>query len=169
MIVNGWRLFQYKLFTAELDSLLAEVKKLQESQPDTFKEHQKTKRLVRIYDLMTKEIPEDPGHERFQQGNTLGPEFRLWKRAKFGKDRRYRLFFRYDGTKKVIIYAWVSNEKTIRKDGDKNDAYTVFAKGLKAGNPPADLDALLKLCTESEPLAIQNQPAESTQGKQVDG
>jgi toxin YhaV len=150
MIVNGWHLYQYKLFTHELDALIAEVKRLQKSQPDTYKSHPKTKRLAKIRDLMLNEIPADPAHDRFNQGNTLGTEQRLWKRAKFGQNR-FRLFFRYDGPKKVIIYAWVNNENTLRKEGEKNDPYAIFAKGLKRGDPPADLTALLKLCTEVQP------------------
>jgi len=89
--VNGWQLFQYKLFTTQLDKLIAEVKKLQESQPDTYKDHQRTKRLERIRKLMLEEIPADPSNVRWNQGNTLGTEFRLWKRAKFGQNR-FRLF-----------------------------------------------------------------------------
>jgi toxin YhaV len=147
MKVNGWQLFQYKLFTAQLDKLVAEVKKLQQSQPATYKDHPKTKRLARIRQLMLEEIPADPSHERWKQGNTLGTEFRLWKRAKFGQNR-FRLFFRYDGSKKVIIYAWVNDENTLRKEGDKNDPYVLFSKNLKRGDPPEDLAQLLKLCAE---------------------
>jgi toxin YhaV len=145
MNVNGWRLFQYKLFTCQLDQLVAEVKKLQQSQPSTYKNHPRTKRLARIRQLMLEEIPADPGHERWNQGNTLGPQFRFWKRAKFGQNR-FRLFFRYDGTKKVIIYAWVNDENSLRREGDKNDPYLLFATGLKKGDPPADLGELLKWC-----------------------
>jgi toxin YhaV len=147
MKVNGWRLFQYKLFTHQLDKLVAEVKKLQQIQPATYKNHPKTKRLARIRQLMLEEIPADPGHERWNQGNTLGSQFRFWKRAKFGQNR-FRLFFRYDGAKRVIIYAWVNDENTLRKEGDQNDPYLLFAKGLKKGDPPGDLCELLGLCNE---------------------
>lgn len=149
MKVNGWLLLQYKLFSDQLDELKTEVRKLQLSKPDSYKEHPKAKRLLRIKQLIFEEIPADPGHERWHQGNTLGAEFKLWKRAKFGKNR-FRLFFRYDGTKKIIIYAWVNDENTLRKEGDRNDPYAVFAKGLKKGEPPSNLADLLKLCTEVE-------------------
>jgi toxin YhaV len=151
MEVNGWRLYQYKLLTDELNRLIAEVEKLRQSQPDEYKQHPKTKRLARIRELMLKEIPADPSHERWQQGNTLGPDFGLWKRAKFGQNR-FRLFFRYDSSAKVIIYAWVNNASTLRKAGDKNDPYAVFEKGLQKGNPPSDLKELLKRCRQVQPL-----------------
>lgn len=163
MIVNGWRLFQYKLFTAQLDKLLAEVEKLRQAQPDTYKNEKKTKRLAKIKKLILEEIPDDPSHDRWNQGNTLGTEFKLWKRAKFGQNR-FRLFFRYDGPKKVIIYAWVNDENTLRKDGDKNDPYAIFAKGLRKGDPPSSLDDLLKQCTE-----VDLQPTEPAVEKQTKG
>src|SRR5947208_1446103 len=82
-----------KLFTEQLNKLIAEVIKLQQTQPHSFKEHPKTKRLARIYKLMLEEIPADPANAQWNQGNTLGAHFRLWKRAKFGQNR-FRLFFR---------------------------------------------------------------------------
>ncbi|MBS1996345.1 MAG: type II toxin-antitoxin system YhaV family toxin [Cyanobacteria bacterium SZAS LIN-2] len=147
MIVNGWRLFQYKLFTEQLNKLSLEVRGLQQARPADYRDHPKVKRLARIKKLILEEIPADPAHPQWNQGNTLGPEFRLWKRAKFGKNR-FRLFFRFDSKRKVIIYAWVNDENTLRKDGDKNDPYALFSRGLQKGDPPADLDEILKRCSE---------------------
>ncbi len=150
MEVHGWQLFQHPLFKTKYDKLLAEVERLARSQPDTYQTHQSTKLLKRITDLITEEIPADPGHERFNQGKTLGAGHQHWKRAKFGREHRYRLFFRYEQKeiggklRKVIIYAWVSDQDTLRKDGDKSDPYALFAKGLKSGKPPDSIDALLK-------------------------
>jgi len=147
MKANGWTLYQYKLFTEQLNKLASEVENLVETHPDTYKEHGKTKRLARIRKLMLEEIPADPTHSNWNQGNTLGKEYRHWKRAKFGQNR-FRMFFRYDGTRKVIIYVWVNDDKTLRKEGDKNDPYAIFSRGLKTGDPPDDLDVLLKLCSK---------------------
>lgn len=157
MEVNGWRLFQHPLFKLQYDKLLAEAERIQAQQPNTFQNHKTVKLLARITQLISAEIPEDPAHDRFQQGNYLGKEYRHWKRAKFG---RYRLFFRYDaktkedGKGKAIVYAWVNDENTLRKEGDKNDPYAIFARGLKRGDPPDSFDKLLKASQEIDvPLA----------------
>jgi len=63
-------------------------------------------------------------------------------RVKFGG--RFRLFFRYDGRARLIVFAWVNDEQTLRKRGAKSDPYAVFRAMLKRGNPPADWDALVK-------------------------
>jgi toxin YhaV len=145
MKVNGWDLYQYRLFTEQLDRLVEQVEDLRNAQPENYLQNGKTKRLLRIRKLMLEEIPADPASQCWNQGNTLGSDFRHWKRAKFGQNR-FRLFFRYDGPRKVIIYAWVNDDNTLRKDGEKNDPYAVFSRGLRRGDPPDDLDALLKLC-----------------------
>lgn len=61
----------------------------------------------------------------YRQGSTLGDDYRHWFRAKFGNGR-FRLFFLYDSMAKVIIFAWVNDETTLRTYGAKTDAYKVF-------------------------------------------
>lgn len=156
MEVNGWRMFQHPLFKTQFDKLLTEAERIQMRQPDTFQNHATVKLLARLTQLITEEIPSDPAHERWNQGNTLGKEYRHWKRAKFGPGRRYRLFFRYDakraekGKGKAIIYAWINDANTLRKEGDKNDPYTIFARGLERGQPPDSIDTLMKQSLEIE-------------------
>jgi mRNA-degrading endonuclease RelE of RelBE toxin-antitoxin system len=100
-----------------------------------------TKLLVTIEDYILKQIPGDPSSPEFRQGNTLGKDNRHWFRAKF--HGRYRLFFRFSTEKKIIIYVWVNDEKSLRKAGAKTDPYTVFQTMLRSGNPPQSLDHLL--------------------------
>jgi toxin YhaV len=57
---------------------------------------------------------------------------------------RFRLFFRYDSRSRLIVYAWVNDERTLRQRGAKTDPYEVFRRMLAAGNPPNDWAALLK-------------------------
>jgi toxin YhaV len=132
---NGWKLFCYSAFQTSLDSLLKEVQRLKEEQPDTFQHHPKTK-------LIENEIPQNPGAKEYAQGNTLGTSYRHWRRAKFLG--RFRLFFRYGSDEKIIIYSWVSDQNTLRKAGAKTDPYAVFLKKLISGDPPDDWEALLE-------------------------
>jgi toxin YhaV len=56
---------------------------------------------------------------------------------------QYRLFFRYHAQAKLIVFAWVNDEKTKRADQRSNDAYRVFRKMLDSGHPPDDWSQLL--------------------------
>lgn len=155
MEVNGWRLFQHALFKYQFERLVASAERLQSEQPATLRNHHTVKLLARVVHLISVEIPADPAHDRFNQGNTLGKEYRHWKRAKFG---RYRLFFRFDAKKKdkgkgkAIVYAWINDEETLRKAGDKNDPYSIFARGLDRGEPPNSMEDLMK---QAKDLDIQ--------------
>lgn len=146
MQANGWRLFQHPLFEAQLERLMQTVAQLAATEPVSYKEHPSTKLLATIHRYITEIIPRDPNAPEFRQGNTLGPDNRHWFRAKFHE--RFRLFFRFSSKEKVIVYAWVNDESTLRKAGSKTDVYAVFKSLLDAGDPPQSLDALLKRAKE---------------------
>lgn len=146
MEANGRRLFQYPLFERQLQNLTEAVEQLSIAQPDSYKEHPKTKLLATIHRLITEAIPRNPNAPEFRQGGALGPDNRHWFRAKF--HQRYRLFFRFSSKDKVIVYVWVNDESTLRKAGARTDAYAVFKSMLEAGDPPRTLEALLKRATE---------------------
>jgi toxin YhaV len=100
-----------------------------------------SKRLAAIARLAFEVIPQDPARPEYRQGNTLGAAHRHWFRARFFQ--QYRLFFRYHARSKVIVYAWVNDERSKRAYNSKDDAYRVFGKMLESGHPPDDWDQLL--------------------------
>ncbi|RKF13544.1 type II toxin-antitoxin system YhaV family toxin [Roseovarius spongiae] len=100
-------------------------------------------KILAATEKLTKEvIPADPASSVFDLGNTIGPEHRTWKRAKFLQQSR--LFFRHDMKSRIIIYGRVNNENTKRAYGSKTDTYRVFQKRLAAGDPPSDWNDLIK-------------------------
>jgi toxin YhaV len=139
---SGWRLFAHPAFAANFNALVGEVARLRTADPAGYAQHPKTKLLRRIIDLIEVEIPRDPGAAEYALGKTLGPEHRHWRRAKFLG--RFRLFFRYSSKERVIIYAWVIDENTLRKAGARNDPYTVFKALLRKAQPPDGWEALVQ-------------------------
>ena len=101
-----------------------------------------TKLLAHIFDLAFEVIPQNPGAPQFRHRGSLGSANRHWFRAKTGGGR-YRLFYRFHSSAKIIVPAWVNDEETLCTYGGKPDAYRVFADMLESGNPPGDWDALL--------------------------
>lgn len=141
---SSWKLFAHPAFSEKFDALVTEVERLRTADSNGYKQHAKTKLLKRIVDLIEVEIPRDPGAFEYSLGNTLGPEHRHWRRAKFLG--RFRLFFRYSSKDRVIIYVWMNDQNTLRKAGGRNDPYTVFNALIRKGHPPDDWDALMKQC-----------------------
>lgn len=142
IIVNGWTLFAHPLFVEQYEALTDKVEKLKVKEPTGYIKKNATKRLAAIHKLAFEIIPQDPTKPEYRQGTTLGEDNKHWFRAKFFQ--QYRLFFRYHQASKVVVYAWVNDEKTLRAYESKNDAYKVFTKMLASGNPPDDWDVLLK-------------------------
>ncbi len=71
----------------------------------------------------------------------MGRGYRHWRRAKIGQ--RFRLVFRYDSKARVIVFAWVNDEDTLRSAGSRSDPYAEFRKMLDRDCPPDSWDALL--------------------------
>ena len=142
MMVNGWTLFAHPFFLDQLEGLVEQVEQLKQKDPDNYHKKNSAKRLAAIYKLAFEIIPQNPTHPQYRQGGTLGDDRKHWFRAKFFQ--QYRLFFRFHTESKIIIYAWVNDDKTKRAYGSKSDAYHVFEKMLDSGNPPDTWEALLK-------------------------
>jgi len=147
MEAHGWRLYVHPLFHAQLEKLASRVEKLAAKDPRNYTSHPAAKLLATINRYTREIIPRDPNHPDFRQGNTLGPDNRHWFRAKF--HGRYRLFYRFSTEHKIIIYAWVNDEDSLRKSGSKTDPYAAFQAMLKAGNPPGSFADLLRSSKET--------------------
>ena len=148
MVVNGWTIFAHPLALAQLERATAAVETARVADPTGFRGTAQAKLLAMLVKLLFETIPADPTRPEYRQGDTLRTARKHWFRAKFGNGR-FRLFFRYDSTTKVIIFAWVNDETTLRTYGSKTDAYRVFKAMLDKGNPPDDWKALLAAASEN--------------------
>ena len=141
VVVSGWTIFAHPLFLAQVEALTRQVEALKRKDPVGYTKKNASKRLAAIAKLAVEVIPLDPTRPEYRQGNTLGDDHRHWFRAKFFQ--RYRLFFRYHASSKVIVLAWVNDEDTKRAYAGGDDAYRVFRKMLDSGHPPGDWNQLL--------------------------
>jgi toxin YhaV len=139
-VVNGWTLLAHPLFLAQFEELVTKVAKLKAKGGDYHKK-KATKRLAALVKLVWEVIPQDPTRDEYRQGGTLGDEYKHWFRAKFFQ--QYRLFFRYRRDAKIIVFAWVNDDDTLRAYDSPSDAYRVFRGMLDGGEPPNDWDALV--------------------------
>ncbi len=143
---HGWRLLVHPLFQEQLEKLVRRVEKLASKDPQGYTSHPAAKILATIDYYIREAIPRDPNGPEFRQGNTLGPANRHWFRAKF--HGRYRLFYRFSTEHKIIIYAWVNDDDTLRKSGSRSDPYAVFKAMLESGEPPGSFSDLVTASKE---------------------
>lgn len=141
LVVNGWSLFAHPLFLQQLEALALQVERLKAKEPTNYLQKNSAKRLAAITNLMLDLIPQDPARPEYRLGASLGNARKHWFRAKFYQ--QYRLFFRFHAAQRIIVFAWVNDEGTLRAYESDADAYLVFKKMLGKGNPPDDWATLL--------------------------
>ena len=142
LVINGWTIFAHPLFLQQFEDLVIQVESLRRKDPKNYKKKNATKRLAAIAKLAFDVIPQDPTRREYRQGTTLGDNYKHWFRAKFFQ--QYQLFFRYHQESKIILLAWVNDQKSKRAYESNTDAYKVFRKMLESGHPPDDWDDLLQ-------------------------
>lgn len=150
IVVNGWTIYAHPLLLDQLERLTTAVEQTKAKDPDSWASAANAKVLAAVRTLMFETVPGDPTRSEYRQGSTLGAARKHWFRAKFGNGR-FRLFFRYDSRSKIIIFAWVNDNTTLRTYGSKTDAYAVFAGMLDKGNPPDDWATLLQAASADSP------------------
>jgi len=142
MVVNGWTLLFHEAIVGQVKNLADAYARARKADPKNFRSNANVKLFAALAKLMLQVMPPDPSRPEYRQGRTLGDEYRHWFRAKFLG--RFRLFFRYDSRSRIIVYAWVNDERSLRQQGGKRDPYEVFRRMLASGNPPNEWTALVK-------------------------
>lgn len=146
---NGWNLFQFRPFAQRLKALTQDVASLAQSDPDGYKQHPKTKLLASVYRSISETVPANPADPVFRLGHTLGRQNSNWRRVKKGLPQRYRLFFMFASNPlQVIIYTWLNDDDTLRKEGSRTDVYEVFKRMLERGEVPSTIDELIQGSTK---------------------
>ena len=138
---HGWNLLFHNCLIEQLQKLEVAVQRAKVQDPKGFESNANVKLLNALSQLMLESVPCDPNREDYRQSNTMGTVFRHWWCAKIGQ--RFRLFFQFYSKTRLIIYAWVNDESTLRSAGSKSDPYTVFQKMLQRGHPPDDWATLV--------------------------
>ena len=144
LVIDGWKIYVWSEFRDRWEAMRKRVETLRATDPGGYRTSAEAKFFATVRDLVMKVIPAEPDARKFRQGKTMGADNKHWRRAKFMG--RFRLFFRYHGASKTIIYVWLNDEKTLRKTGASTDVYTVFAGMLASKRPPTDWDDLLRAC-----------------------
>lgn len=149
-------LYHYELFV-QYHEMKERALRLMQEDPEGFMHREEVKFFARVRRSMDACLS-DPAHEDYRcgttlakqvyQGKPLGKGYSHWRRIKHGMPQRYRLFFQFSSEARELIFAWLNDQTTLRKDGSKTDAYAVFARLVASGKIPNPFDELRK---ESKP------------------
>jgi toxin YhaV len=126
---NNYLLKQHSIYADRVAELTRNVKKLKARlSPVDFSRHPFVKFAWRVRKAERELIPENPDHPDYQLKGNL-KRFRRFKKG----IKRYRVFFCFSQSPKIILYLYLNNDKTLRKEGDKNDPYLLFKKYVDKG------------------------------------
>lgn len=114
----------HRFYSDRIDALKEEIKELKNSLTDEeFAQHPDVKFAVRVRKATKEIIPEDPDRKEYQ----LHGDLKKYRRYKQGL-QRYRLFFAFSTTPPIILYLFLNDKFSLRKEGSKNDPYIIFSK-----------------------------------------
>ena len=125
---HGWNLLFHECLSEQLQKLHAADQRARQQGPQGFESNANVRLFAALSKLIFDAVPSDPNREEYRQGNTMGAAFRHWRRAKIG--RRFRLFFRFDSKTRIIIFAWVNVENTLRSSGTLEQKKAVIERIL---------------------------------------
>ncbi|MCY7331061.1 MAG: type II toxin-antitoxin system YhaV family toxin [Pseudanabaena sp. CAN_BIN31] len=136
--INGWKIYFHKIFNKQLQELVAgSIKFKEKDTPKQYRERFKPKLLKALQKAIEESIPNDPFSKDFELRGNLSD----YQRVKLtGICDRYRLFFKVDADKKLIIILWLGYP---RNEGGKNDCYRVFGKMVDKGDFPLNIEQLI--------------------------
>lgn len=136
---NGWKIYFHPEYASQREKLENQVIKLSgRLSEEKYLNHSTVKlfaSLVRLEDVL---IPNNPLDSSFALKNELKGYSRVKGK---GLDSRRRLFFKVFKDEKNIFILWLGYP---RKDGAKDDCYTVFKKMVSRGLFPKSIDEMFK-------------------------
>ena len=140
---HSWNLLFHDGLIEQLQKLQTAAQKAQTQDTQGFESNANVKLFNALAQLMLETVPSDPSRDEYRQGNTMGPAFRHWRRAKLG--RRFRLFFRFDSKTRIIIFMAMMEAQTYlakrQARADLNAFDAVMAR--TGGEPPREGDRIL--------------------------
>lgn len=152
LVKNGWSLRYHRVFGDHYNELRARVRRLRETLPrDEFIHHPEAKLLAAVKRAIEDTVPAEPNRPDFWLKGDLS-EFRRVKG--YGLPDRYRLFYVFSQKARSIIYLYLNDSGTLRKEGSKTDPYEVFSDLVSSGRIGKDFDTNLKQWQKAQAAAV---------------
>ena len=128
-IKNNYLLKAHEMFFQRTVALNNEVKALSKKLSlEELQQHETVKLARRVYEATLQIIPHDPDHPAYR----LKDDLKKYRRYKQGL-ARYRLFFAFSSTPPIILYLYLNDKASLRKEGDTHDPYEQFRHFVRQG------------------------------------
>jgi toxin YhaV len=130
-VANGWTVYFHRVFAERYEALLARVATLRRDlSTDEYRQHPTVKLLAQVIRAIRETVPANPDAPEYRLKRDLA-KFRRLKGH--GLAERYRLFWVFSSRLHVIVFLYLNDESTLRKEGAASDPYEVFRRLLARG------------------------------------
>ena len=142
LVVNGWTLLYHPVFGERYAVLRDQARRLKRELPTAeYVSHPTVKLAAAVHRLLLEIIPADPDAPEFRLRGNLS----TFRRAKgHGLPPHYRLFWVFSTRARTVIYLYLNDPATLRKEGSRTDPSAIFSRLLAAGEIGADYEANLR-------------------------
>jgi len=135
---HGWTVLFSEPFLSAYGDLSAKARKLKHELPEEeYEQHPDVKLFLTVRELTRDIIPSDPHHAGYRLHGDLS-KFRRTKGR--GLPGRYRLFWVFSEQLKAIIFLYLNDSRSLRKEGDRSDPYRVFSAMVGRGEIGTDFE-----------------------------
>jgi toxin YhaV len=139
MSPQQWEAYFFRKFLQTYLRLKTDVERLKAVDPHNYAQRFKPKLLKQLQKVI-KDVIADP----LDPDYLLKGPLRGWRRVKKrGLSNRYRLFFIVFMQEKEIVFVWLNDETTLRKQGSSSDVYRAFESIVNKGEIPKERDSLI--------------------------
>ncbi|MBI3974238.1 MAG: type II toxin-antitoxin system YhaV family toxin [Chloroflexi bacterium] len=141
LVVNGWTLLYHPVFGKRYLELRHAARHLKrELSPEQFRQHPTVKLAAAVHRLLIEIVPANPDAPECR----LKGELARFRRAKGrGLPPRFRLFWVFSESARSIIFLYLNDEATLRREGAATDPYEVFGRLVARGEIGTDFRANL--------------------------
>ena len=135
---HGWTVLFTEPFLSAYGDLSARARKLKsELTEHEYAQHPDVKLFLTVRELTSDAIPSNPKRAAYRLSGRLS-KFRRTKGH--GLPRRYRLFWVFSDQLRVIIFLYLNDSRSLRKEGARSDPYRLFATMVGRGEIGADFE-----------------------------
>jgi toxin YhaV len=141
--INGWLVLYHPVFRNRYIALRDEVRLLKSKlSGQEFAKHPRVKLFAAVRHLVSERVPANPNAPEYRLRNELSKH----RRAKGqGLPPRYRLYWVFSQTSRVIIFTYLNDDTSLRKEGAKSDPYEIYKKMVARGEIGQDFDQTYRL------------------------
>jgi toxin YhaV len=135
---HGWTVLFSEPFLTSYGDLSARARTLKaELSDEEYERHPDVKLFLKVRELTRDVIPGDPHHAGYRLRGDLS-KFRRTKGR--GLPDRYRLFWVFSEQLKVIVFLYLNDSGSPRKEGGRRDPYLIFSGMVGRGEIGADFE-----------------------------